>query len=111
MIFESRPNVGVDDASALCIKSANAIILRGGSESFHSTQSLMRAVQQGLRHAGLPDAAVAIYAGYGSCRVTEMLHAQGQIDPADPARGQISGDACHAGIRVPVLAHAEGAVS
>lgn len=107
MIFESRPNVGVD-AAALCIKSGNAIILRGGSESFHSTQSLMRAVQQGLRHAGLPGAIVQSVPDTDRARVTEMLHAQGQIDLLIPRGSKSLVTRVMQESRVPVLAHAEG---
>ncbi|XAO71465.1 MAG: glutamate-5-semialdehyde dehydrogenase [Acetobacteraceae bacterium] len=106
MIFESCPNVGVD-AAALCIKSGNAIILRGGSESFHSTQSLMRAVQQGLRHAGLPDAAAQSVPDTDRTHVTEMLHAQGQIDLLIPRGGKSLVTRVMQESRVPVLAHAE----
>ena len=58
MVYESRPNVGAD-AAGLCLKSGNAVILRGGSESFHSAAAIQAALQAGLREAGLPEAAGA----------------------------------------------------
>ena len=59
IIYESRPNVTID-AAALCIKSGNATILRGGSEALHSNQALAKIVQAGLAHAGLPESAVQV---------------------------------------------------
>ena len=107
MIYESRPNVGAD-AAGLCLKSGNAVILRGGSESFHSIQAIHAAMAAGLRAAGLPDAAVQIPPAPDRAYVAAMLRAAGLIDLIIPRGGKSLVTRVQAEARVPVLAHAEG---
>ena len=107
MIYESRPNVGAD-AAGLCLKSGNAVILRGGSDSFHSAQAIHAAVLAGLRQAGLPEAAVQIPPATDRAYVAAMLAAAGQIDLIIPRGGKSLVTRVQAEARVPVLAHAEG---
>jgi glutamate-5-semialdehyde dehydrogenase len=107
MIYESRPNVGAD-AAALAIKSGNAILLRGGSESFHSGQAINAAMTAGLRAAGLPQAAVQIAQTIDRGYVAAMLAASGLIDLIIPRGGRGLVERVQREARVPVLAHAEG---
>jgi glutamate-5-semialdehyde dehydrogenase len=107
MIYESRPNVGVD-AAGLCLKSGNAVILRGGSESFASAQALHAAVVAGLKAAGLPEAAVQIAPGSDRAFVAAMLTASGLIDLIIPRGGRSLVERVQAEARIPVLAHAQG---
>ena len=87
MIYESRPNVGAD-ASALCLKSGNAIILRGGSESRHSTKAIVACMQAGLKAAGLPGDAVQTVQTTNRDAVGAMLRAVGLIDLVIPRGGR-----------------------
>ncbi len=107
MIYESRPNVGAD-AAALAIKSGNAILLRGGSESFHSGNAINAAITAGLRAAGLPEAAVQIAETTDRGYVAAMLAASGLIDLIIPRGGRSLVERVQREARVPVLAHAEG---
>ena len=107
MIYESRPNVGAD-ASGLCLKSGNAVILRGGSDSFHSARAIHAAVTEGLRSAGVPEAAVQIPPATDRAYVAAMLAAAGQIDLIIPRGGKSLVERVQQEARVPVLAHAEG---
>jgi len=107
MIYESRPNVGAD-AAGICLKSGNAVILRGGSDSFHSAGAIHAAITEGLRAAGLPEAAVQIAPGRDRAFVAEMLAASGLIDLIIPRGGKGLVTRVQAEARVPVLAHAEG---
>ncbi len=107
MIYESRPNVGAD-AAALAIKSGNAILLRGGSESFYSAQAIHAAMRTGLRTAGLPLACVQIAPTTDRGFVAAMLAASGLIDLIIPRGGQSLVERVQREARVPVLAHAEG---
>jgi glutamate-5-semialdehyde dehydrogenase len=107
MIYESRPNVGAD-AAGICLKSGNAVILRGGSESFESAKAIHRAVSEGLREAGLPDASVQIAPDTDRAFVAEMLGAVGLIDLIVPRGGKSLVTRVQSEARVPVLAHAEG---
>ncbi len=107
MIYESRPNVGAD-AAGLCLKSGNAVILRGGSDSFHTARAIHQAVSTGLREAGLPEAAVQIPPATDRAYVAAMLAAAGQIDLIIPRGGKSLVTRVQAEARVPVLAHAEG---
>lgn len=79
VIYESRPNV-TTDAGALCLKAGNAVILRGGSESFHSSRALHACLQQGLRDAGLPEDAVQLVPTRDRAAVQEMLTMTDTID-------------------------------
>ena len=107
MIYESRPNVGAD-AAALCLKSGNAVILRGGSESLHSARAIHGAVQVGLREAGLPEACVQIPPDADRAYVSAMLAASGLVDVIIPRGGRSLVERVQREARVPVLAHAEG---
>ena len=107
MIYESRPNVGAD-AAALCLKSGNAVILRGGSESLRSARAINTALVAGLRLAGLPEAAVQIAPSADRAHVAAMLGATGLIDLIIPRGGKSLVERVQREARVPVLAHAEG---
>ena len=107
MIYESRPNVGAD-AAGLCLKSGNAVILRGGSESYHSAKAIHAALVAGLREAGLPEAAVQIAPTTDRAYVAAMLAAAGLIDLIVPRGGKSLVERVQRDARVPVLAHAEG---
>ncbi len=107
MIYESRPNVGAD-AAGICLKSGNAVILRGGSDSFHSAAAIHAAIQDGLRAAALPEASVQIAPGRDRAFVAAMLQASGLIDLIIPRGGKGLVTRVQAEARVPVLAHAEG---
>ncbi len=107
MIYESRPNVGAD-AAAIAIKSGNAILLRGGSESFYSSQAIQQAITDGLIAAGLPEACVQTAPGTDRGYVAAMLRAAGVIDLIIPRGGRGLVEYVQREARVPVLAHAEG---
>jgi glutamate-5-semialdehyde dehydrogenase len=107
MIYESRPNVGAD-AAGLCLKSGNAVILRGGSESQHSAQAIHTALTTGLRAAGLPEACVQIAPNTDRAYVAAMLAAAGLLDLIIPRGGKSLVERVQREARVPVLAHAEG---
>jgi len=107
MIYESRPNVGAD-AAGLCLKSGNAVILRGGSESHRSAQAIHAALAAGLREAGLPEAAVQVAPTTDRAFVAAMLAAAGLIDLIIPRGGKSLVERVQREARVPVLAHAEG---
>jgi glutamate-5-semialdehyde dehydrogenase len=107
MIYESRPNVGAD-AAGICLKSGNAVILRGGSDSHHSARAIHAALVTGFRSAGVPEAAVQITPGTDRAYVAAMLAASGQIDLIIPRGGRSLVERVQAEARVPVLAHAEG---
>jgi glutamate-5-semialdehyde dehydrogenase len=107
MIFESRPNV-TSDAAALCLKSGNAAILRGGSESFRSNQAIARALQHGLAEAGLPADSVQLVPTTDRESMLELLKLDGLIDLCIPRGGEglIRFVVEHA--RVPVVKHYQG---
>jgi glutamate-5-semialdehyde dehydrogenase len=107
VIYESRPNVTAD-AGALCLKAGNAVILRGGSESFHSSEALHACMQQGLREAGLPEAAIQLIPTRDRAMVAEMLRATAYIDVIVPRGGKGLVGLVQAEARVPVFAHLEG---
>ncbi|MCB4824995.1 glutamate-5-semialdehyde dehydrogenase [Roseicella aerolata] len=107
MIFESRPNVTAD-AAALCLKSGNAVILRGGSESTRSAAAIHACLAEGLAVAGLPEAAVQIAPTADRAFVGAMLRAAGLIDLIIPRGGKGLVTRVMEEARVPVLAHAEG---
>jgi glutamate-5-semialdehyde dehydrogenase len=107
MIYESRPNVGAD-AAGLCLKSGNAVILRGGSESIRSARAINAALRAGLRDAGLPEAAVQIAPTADRAYVAAMLAGAGLIDLIIPRGGRSLVERVQREARVPVLAHAEG---
>jgi glutamate-5-semialdehyde dehydrogenase len=108
IIYESRPNVTVD-AGALCLKSGNAAILRGGSESQRSNVAIHQAIAEGLTAAGLPEAAIALVPTSDRAAVGMMLAGLGgAIDVIVPRGGKSLVARVQAEARVPVFAHLEG---
>lgn len=109
VIYESRPNVTVD-AGALCLKAGNAVILRGGSESFHSSQALHNCLVKGLKDAGLPKDAIQLVPTRDRAAVSEMLTMIDTIDVIVPRGGKGLVGLVQREARVPVFAHLEGIV-
>ncbi|KKC35034.1 gamma-glutamyl phosphate reductase [Devosia epidermidihirudinis] len=110
VIFESRPNVTAD-AGALCIKSGNAVILRGGSDSFHSSHAIVECMLDGLHLAGLPVECVQLVPTTDRAAVGEMLKGlNGNIDIIVPRGGKTLVARVQDEARVPVFAHLEGIV-
>jgi len=108
IVYESRPNVTAD-AGALCLKSGNAAILRGGSDSLRSSRAIMAALGQGLREAGLPEAAIQLVPTRDRAAVGMMLGGlDGNIDVIVPRGGKSLVARVQAEARVPVFAHLEG---
>lgn len=110
VIYESRPNVTAD-AGALCLKAGNAVILRGGSDSFHSSTLIHQCLVEGLRAANLPDAAIQIVPTRDRAAVGEMLKGlAGNLDVIVPRGGKSLVARVQEEARVPVFAHLEGIV-
>ncbi|MEM8576898.1 MAG: glutamate-5-semialdehyde dehydrogenase [Pseudomonadota bacterium] len=109
VIYESRPNVTAD-AGALCLKAGNAVILRGGSESLHSSGALHSCLVQGLESAGLPADAIQLVPTRDRAAVSEMLTATDHIDVIVPRGGKGLVGLVQREARVPVFAHLEGIV-
>ena len=109
VIYESRPNVTAD-AGALCLKAGNAVILRGGSESFHSSSAIHSCLKEGLRSAGLPEAAIQLVPTRDRAAVSEMLALTEFIDVIVPRGGKGLVGLVQTEARVPVFAHLEGIV-
>ena len=108
IIYESRPNVTAD-AGALCLKSGNAAILRGGSDSLRTSRAIVAALGQGLRGAGLPEAAIQLVPTRDRAAVGLMLGGlDGNIDVIVPRGGKGLVARVQAEARVPVFAHLEG---
>ncbi len=107
MIYESRPNVG-SDASALCLKSGNAIILRGGSDSKHSTEIIVRALGEGLAAAGLPAEAVQTVGISDRQAVTALLQCVEFVDLVIPRGGRGLVELVRDQASVPTLLHLDG---
>jgi glutamate-5-semialdehyde dehydrogenase len=107
IVYESRPNVTAD-AAALCVKSGNAVILRGGSEAIESNRAIHRAMVAGLEAAGLPADAVQLVPTTDRAAVGAMLTASGAIDMIVPRGGKSLVARVQAEARVPVLAHLDG---
>lgn len=107
VIYESRPNVTAD-AGALCLKAGNAVILRGGSESFNSSSVIHECMVQGLREAGLPEDAIQLIPTRDREMVTAMLQAVEFIDVIVPRGGKGLVGLVQREARVPVFAHLEG---
>jgi len=107
VIYESRPNVTAD-AGALALKSGNAVILRGGSESLHSSSAIHACMVEGLRAAGLPETAIQMVPTRDRAAVSAMLGAQGLIDVIIPRGGKGLVGLVQDQARVPVFAHLEG---
>ncbi|MEM1233951.1 MAG: glutamate-5-semialdehyde dehydrogenase [Pseudomonadota bacterium] len=109
VIYESRPNVTAD-AGALCLKAGNAVILRGGSESFHSSGAIHACLVEGLRAASLPEDAIQRVPTRDRAAVSEMLTMTETIDVIVPRGGKGLVGLVQREARVPVFAHLEGIV-
>ncbi len=108
VIFESRPNVAAD-AGVLCLKSGNAVILRGGSDSFRSCRAIHDCLVQGLRQAGLPEASITLVPTRDRAAVGLLLGGlNGAVDVIVPRGGKSLVARVEAEARVPVFAHLEG---
>ncbi len=107
IIYESRPNVTAD-AAALCLRSGNAVLLRGGSEAVHSNRAIHAALAKGLADAGAPGDAVQLMPTQDRAAVGAMLTAAGLIDMIIPRGGKSLVARVQADARVPVLAHLDG---
>jgi glutamate-5-semialdehyde dehydrogenase len=107
IIYESRPNVTAD-AAALCLRSGNAVLLRGGSEAVHSNRAIHAALGRGLVSAGVPAEAVQLIPTQDRAAVGAMLAAAGLIDMIVPRGGKSLVARVQADARVPVLAHLDG---
>lgn len=110
VIFESRPNVTAD-AGVLCLKAGNAVILRGGSDSYHSSRAIHECLVDGLIKAGLPEGAIQIVPTTDRAAVGEMLRGlNGNIDVIIPRGGKSLVGRVQEEARVPVFSHLEGLV-
>lgn len=107
IIYESRPNVTVD-AAALCLKSGNATILRGGSEAIHSNRAVAECVKQGLAKAGLPSAAVQVIETTNRAAVGELLRMQDYVDVIVPRGGKSLIERVSRESKIPVIKHLDG---
>lgn len=107
IIYESRPNVTAD-AAALCLKSGNAVILRGGSEAFHSNLAITRILQNVLRKTGIPEAAIQIIPLTDREAVHEMLQLEEWIDLIIPRGGEALIRAVVERSKIPVIRHYKG---
>ncbi|MDR9435948.1 MAG: glutamate-5-semialdehyde dehydrogenase [Thiohalophilus sp.] len=107
IIYESRPNVTAD-AAALCLKSGNAAILRGGSEAEHSNQAIAACIRQGLQQAGLPDEAVQVIEMTDRAAVGELITMPEFVDVIVPRGGKGLIERITADSRVPVIKHLHG---
>lgn len=107
IIYESRPNVTAD-AAALCLKSGNAAILRGGTEAVHSNHAIYAALRAGLIKGGLPEDAIQLVPTQDRAAVGAMLAAHGLIDIIIPRGGKALVARVQEEARVPVLAHLDG---
>jgi len=106
-IYESRPNV-TTDAAGLCLRSGNAIILRGGKEAIHSNRLLGRLIAQAVEGAGLSRDAVQLVTETDRALVTSLLHRQNEIDLVIPRGGESLIRAVSAESRIPVIKHYKG---
>jgi glutamate-5-semialdehyde dehydrogenase len=109
VIYESRPNVTAD-AGALCLKAGNAVILRGGSESFHSSGAIHACLVDGVVKAGLPEDSIQLVPTRDRAAVSEMLAMTDYIDVIVPRGGKGLVGLVQREARVPVFAHLEGIV-
>jgi glutamate-5-semialdehyde dehydrogenase len=107
IIYESRPNVTVD-AAALCLKSGNACILRGGSEAIHSNQAIAACISQGLEAAGLPVEAVQIVATPDRAAVGELITMDQYVDVIVPRGGKSLIERISKDATIPVIKHLDG---
>ncbi|HHO59228.1 MAG TPA: glutamate-5-semialdehyde dehydrogenase [Thiotrichales bacterium] len=107
IIYESRPNVTAD-AAALCLKSGNAVILRGGSEAFHSNQAVAGCIRQGLEKAGLPAEVVQVVETTDRAAVGELLRMKESVDVIIPRGGKSLIERITNESTVPVIKHLDG---
>ena len=107
MIYESRPNVGAD-AGALCLKSGNAVILRGGSESLNSTRIIVECMKEGLREADLPENAIQMVDTTNRAAVQHLLQCTEYVDLVIPRGGKGLVSLVRDQARVPTLLHLDG---
>ena len=107
IIYESRPNVTAD-AGGLCLRAGNAAILRGGSESFHSSRAIVDCLHDGLKAAGLPEASIQLVPTRDRAAVGIMLAMSDFIDVIVPRGGRSLIERVQAESRIPVIAHLEG---
>lgn len=109
VIYESRPNVTAD-AGALCLKAGNAVILRGGSESFHSSRAIHACLVEGLKAANLPEDAIQLVPTRDRAAVQQLLTMTDYVDVIVPRGGKGLVGLVQREARVPVFAHLEGIV-
>lgn len=108
IIYESRPNVTAD-AAGLCLKSGNAVILRGGSESYHSSFAIYQCLREGLQHAKIATAAIQMIPTTDRAAVGYLLSSMNQfLDVVVPRGGKSLIERVQAEARVPVIGHLEG---
>ncbi|WP_246232849.1 glutamate-5-semialdehyde dehydrogenase [Usitatibacter rugosus] len=107
IIYESRPDVTAD-AGALCLKSGNACILRGGSEATHSNQAIAACLADGLKKAGLPEAAIQLVETTDRAAVGELIAMEGYVDVVVPRGGKSLIERVAKDARVPVIKHLDG---
>ena len=107
MIFESRPNV-TSDAAGLCLKSGNAVILRGGKEAFHSNMAIAAALHAGLRDCGIPEAAISIVPTTDRAAMNELFTLTEDIDLVIPRGGEGLIRFVDENSRIPVIKHYKG---
>lgn len=107
IIYESRPNVTAD-AAGLCIKSANATILRGGSEAIHSNRAIADCIRQGVERAGLPSAAVQLVETTDRRAVGELLGMQRYVDIIIPRGGKGLIERISRESKIPIIKHLDG---
>lgn len=107
IIYESRPNVTAD-AAGLCLKSGNAVILRGGSEAIHSNQAIARCIHQGLAEAGLPQTAVQVVETTDRAAVSELIIQENGVDVIVPRGGKGLIERISREATVPVIKHLDG---
>jgi glutamate-5-semialdehyde dehydrogenase len=107
IIYESRPNVTAD-AAGLCLKSGNAAILRGGSEALHSNQAIAACVHDGLKTAGLPEAAVQVIETTDRAAVGELITMQDYVDVIVPRGGKGLIERLQRESRIPMIKHLHG---
>ncbi|NKD87702.1 glutamate-5-semialdehyde dehydrogenase [Haematospirillum sp. 15-248] len=107
VIYESRPNVTAD-AGGLCLKSGNAVILRGGSESFHSSQAILGSLHTGLKKAGLPKECLQMVQTTDRAAVGALLRMDRYVDVIIPRGGRSLIERIAAESRIPVLKHLDG---
>jgi glutamate-5-semialdehyde dehydrogenase len=109
IIYESRPNVTAD-AGSLCLKSGNACILRGGSESYHSSRAIWSCLQEGLAAAGLPVEAIQMIPTTDRAAVGELLTMSDYVDVIVPRGGRNLIERVQKESRIPVFSHLDGLV-